>query len=155
MTKILTNTTLLTVLLFISLSCEPTKQKTMIKAIDPANMDLLVKPGDDFFRYVNGTWMANNPIPPEYSMYGAFHQLYDNNQEQLKALVREVSSDQVAEEGSISQKIRDFYNSGMDTLLIEKTGIQAIDETIMVYTDRLAESGMELDWMILFAITNP
>lgn len=127
MTNILTNTTLLTVLLFISLSCEPTKQKTMIKAIDPANMDLLVKPGDDFFRYVNGTWMANNPIPPEYSMYGAFHQLYDNNQEQLKALVREVSSDQVAEEGSVSQKIRDFYNSGMDTLLIEKTGIQAIE----------------------------
>ena len=36
----------------------------MTKAIDQANMDLDVKPGDDFFRYVNGGWMASNPILP-------------------------------------------------------------------------------------------
>jgi len=106
--------------------CDEKSEQTMTKAIDPANMDTNLKPGDDFFRYVNGTWMANNPIPPQYSMYGAFHQLYDENQENLKVLVEEVSADQNAKHGSVSQKIRDFYNSGMDTTRIDEVGIKAI-----------------------------
>lgn len=82
------------VMLLVTSCCETQKsEKQMTKAIDPANMDLNIKPGDDFFRYVNGTWIANNPIPPEYSQYGAFHVLYDKNQEDLKSLVLEVSAD--------------------------------------------------------------
>lgn len=102
----------------------------MTKAIDPTNMDTSINPGDDFFRFVNGNWMANNPIPPEYSMYGAFHQLYDDNQESLKKLVEEVSADQTAKHGSVAQKIRDFYNSGMDTVQIEDQGINAIRDEL-------------------------
>ena len=65
----------------------------MTKAIDPANMDTTANPGDNFYRYVNGGWIKNNPIPAEYSQYGAFTVLYENNQKQLKALVDEVSAD--------------------------------------------------------------
>ncbi|NOX85312.1 MAG: M13 family metallopeptidase [Chlorobi bacterium] len=98
----------------------------MTKAIDPANMDMNYKPGNDFYRYVNGGWMAANPIPPEYSQYGAFNVLFDQNQEKLKELVDEVSKDKNAETGSVSQQIRDFFNSGMDTVQIEKLGLDAI-----------------------------
>jgi putative endopeptidase len=93
-------------------------------------MDLNIKPGNDFFRYVNGSWMAANPIPPEYSQYGAFHVLYDENQENLKSLVMEVSSDKNAANGSVAQKIRDFYNSGMDTVRIDEAGITAIQDEL-------------------------
>lgn len=110
--------------------CDPKNETNMTKAIDPANMDLNVKPGNDFFRYVNGTWMANNPIPPEYSSYGAFHVLYDENQEDLKVLVEEVSADKDASQGSVSQKIRDFYNSGMDTTRIDEVGVGALQNEL-------------------------
>jgi len=110
--------------------CSTKNEKTMVKAIDPANMDLNVKPGDDFFRYVNGNWMANNPIPPQYSAYGAMHVIYDKNQEDMKTLVEEVSAEKNAKQGSVSQKIRDFYNSGMDTLRIDKIGVGAIKDEL-------------------------
>lgn len=100
----------------------------MTKAIDKSNMNLDLKPGNDFFRYVNGGWMGKNPIPPEYSIYGVFNVLVDNNQEDLKKLVEEISADQNAQPGSVAQKIRDFYNSGMDTAAIENLGASALDD---------------------------
>ena len=103
------------------------KKETIVPAIDLTNMDLGVNPGDDFFKYVNGTWMNNNEIPPEYSQYGAFTILYENNQKQLKTLVEEVSAQLDAQNGSVSQKIRDLYNSGMDTVRINTLGIKAIE----------------------------
>lgn len=98
----------------------------MNKAIDPVNMDTSVKPGDNFYQYVNGGWIKNHPIPPEYSQYGAFTVLYENNQKQLKSLVDEIAKNKKAKKGSVEQKIRDFFNSGMDTNSIEKLGIKAI-----------------------------
>ena len=121
------------VLLLVS-ACENTKtvneEKTMTKAIDLASMDKGVVPGDDFFRFVNGGWMKNNPIPPEYSQYGAFMILYEQNEKDLKGLVEEVSAEEDAKNGSVSQKIRDFYNSGMDTVRIEELGVKAIQKDI-------------------------
>ncbi|MFA5418511.1 MAG: M13 family metallopeptidase N-terminal domain-containing protein, partial [Bacteroidales bacterium] len=102
------------------------KNEAIVPAIDVANMDLGVAPGDNFFRYVNGSWMKNNEIPPEFSQYGAFTILYENNQEQLKSLVEEVSAQLDAKNGSVSQKIHDLYNSGMDTVRINEMGVKAI-----------------------------
>jgi len=98
------------------------------KAINTKNMDLSVAPGNNFFQYVNGTWMTENPIPAEYSQYGAFTILYENNQKLLKQLVKDVSEQKDTPIGSVNQKIRDLYNSGMDTaaIEIEKAGINAI-----------------------------
>ena len=47
--------------------------------IDPAELDQSVDPGDDFFAYVNGKWIAANPIPPEFSRYGAFNLLREKS----------------------------------------------------------------------------
>ena len=107
-------------------SKKTTKKETMTKAIDPVNMDKSIKPGDNFYLYVNGGWIKNHPIPPEYSQYGAFTVLYENNQKELKELVDEISKKKEVKKGSVEQKIRDFYNSGMDTAAIENLGIQPI-----------------------------
>lgn len=128
----LVNLTLVVAAIVAIMACNENKksESVMTKAIDTTFMDKSVNPGDDFFRYVNGGWIDNNPIPPEYSQYGAFHVLYDQNQEDLKSLVMEVSSDKSVQKGSVNQKIRDFYNSGMDTVLIEKQGISTIQDEL-------------------------
>jgi putative endopeptidase len=105
------------------------KHQTMKKAepaIDVANMDTTLKPGDDFFRYANGNWMKNHPIPPEYSIYGSFEVLKQENTDQLKSIMDDAVANKNAQPGSIKQKIADFYTSGMDTLAIEKNGLQPI-----------------------------
>jgi putative endopeptidase len=110
-------------------SCLDKKKETvMTKAIDPANMDLTIKPGNNFYEFSNGGWIKANPIPPEYSVYGAFTVIYEQNEEQLKSLVEEVSADSTALLGSVNQKIRDMYNSGMDSARIEELGVNALKD---------------------------
>ena len=125
--------TLATGMLLGVLSCNNNsnmKNEAIVPAIDLANMDLGVNPGDNFFRYVNGTWMKTTEIPPEFSQYGAFTILNENNQVQLRTLVEEVSAKKDAPNGSVSQKIRDLYNSGMDTVRINELGVKAIENEI-------------------------
>ena len=98
------------------------KQK---KPIDPANIDITVMPGNDFFSYANGIWLRNNPIPDQYTSYGAFTELFEENRKVLQDLVLEASKAKT-EKGSVKQKIGDFYRSGMDTLAIEKAGISPL-----------------------------
>lgn len=110
-------------------SCIDEKKETvMTKAIDPVNMDQNVKPGNNFYEFSNGGWIKANPVPPEFSIYGAFTVIYEQNEKQLKSLVDEVSANQNAASGSVDQKIRDMYNSGMDTARIEELGINALQD---------------------------
>ena len=104
------------------------KQKDMKNdpAINIQYMDTTINPGDNFYEYVNAGWMAENPIPDEYSQYGAFTVLYENNQKLLKQLIDNVSAEKNLKKGSVNQKIRDLFNSGMDTAAIEKAGIKPI-----------------------------
>ena len=95
-------------------------------ALSTANMDTTVKAGDDFYKFANGNWIKSNPIPDEYSRYGAFEVLEEENYTQLKTILAEASADKDATIGTVNQKIRDFYNSGMDTLKIDKNGISPL-----------------------------
>ena len=60
--------------------------------IDRADLDPTVKPGDDFFQYVNGNWIARNPIPPEYSRWGSFGKLRDDNLSALRRIIDDLSA---------------------------------------------------------------
>jgi len=128
--------------------------KDVSKAIDAKNMDTSVKPGDNFYEYVNGQWIKNHPVPAEYSQYGAFTILYEENQKKLRSLIEKVSAQENASKGSVAQKIRDFYNSGMDTAVIEKLGVKPIavelekierlgtKEDLTAYMANMQRSGM-------------
>lgn len=56
-------------------------------------MDTSVKPGDNFDRFVNGTWAKNNKIPADKASYGAFDMLYDKSQKDVKAIIEEASKE--------------------------------------------------------------
>lgn len=96
------------------------------------NMDTSVKPGDDFFKYANGTWLKKNPIPPAYSAWGIGNVV----EEELRNRMKKINEDALkagAPKGSNTQKIGDFYFSGMDTVDIEKQGLSPLkDELIKI-----------------------
>ncbi|SDP98670.1 putative endopeptidase [Mucilaginibacter sp. OK268] len=96
------------------------------------NMDTSVKPGDDFFKYANGTWLKKNPIPPAYAAWGIGNVV----EEELRNRMKKINEDALkagAPKGSNTQKIGDFYFSGMDTVDIEKQGLSPLkDELIKI-----------------------
>ncbi len=114
-------------------SCGEEKKDTeepSMKYIDLANMDESVRAQDDFFRYANGAWLDSNEIPSSKSSWGSFNILAENNRENLKTIVEAASKDSTAEEGSITDKVGDFYDSGMDSLKIEELGITPIENEL-------------------------
>ncbi len=107
-----------------SLSKDSHDINSVKSAFDVKNMDKSVSPGSDFFRYVNGNWMKNNPIPDDESRWSAFNVLNEDNQAKLKSLFEEAASG--THKDAIWTKIGNFYKSGMNTDLIEKNGSEPL-----------------------------
>ena len=108
--------------LFLLATCS---QKTKNRGFDLANMDPTVKPGDNFFRYVNGTWLKNTEIPADKSRWGSFIELREENKRRIKELMEKARS-KTQEDGSPMQKIGDFYSTGMDVDRINNQGYTPI-----------------------------
>lgn len=104
---------------------EPQAAKLGTFGIALENMDKSVKPGDDFFQYVNGTWLDNTEIPADKSNYGSFNILADLSSERVKGII-EASSATKAAKGSEEQKIGDFYAAYMDVDAINAAGLAPI-----------------------------
>lgn len=134
-----TKTLKFTLMLILTIAIAACEQQADAPApIERANMDENLSPADDFFRYVNNGWLEANPMTDEYSRYGAFEEVSKLNDQQLNELITAIQKDKIAPHGSNRQKIRDFFNSAMDTVSIEQAGftplipfierINAIDE---------------------------
>jgi putative endopeptidase len=100
--------------------------QTTKKFIDPANMDLSVKPGNDFYQYASGTWIKNNPVPAKETRWGSFNELRDFNINAVKSLVEDAAADKSAPAGSVKRRVGDFFAAAMDTVTIEKLGYTPI-----------------------------
>ncbi|MFB3906767.1 MAG: M13 family metallopeptidase [Candidatus Eisenbacteria bacterium] len=86
------------------------------------NMDKTVKPGDDFYRYANGTWLANHPIPPAERGWGLANLVIDEIRTQMRGILESAAASG-APKGSLEQKIGDFWMAAMDSAAIERAGI--------------------------------
>ncbi len=98
-------------------------------AIDLANLDTTVRPGEDFYAYACGGWMKNNPLKPEYSRFGTFDQLREDNLNQLRELVEGIAA-APAENDPVAQKIALFYRMGMDSVKRNAEGPAPVKEEL-------------------------
>jgi putative endopeptidase len=96
------------------------------KAIDIANMDTTVHPGDNFFMYANGAWLKNNPIPKDQTRWGSFDKLIENTNDILHHLLDSAAGVKGASSGSLVQRVGDFYRSGMDSAERDKAGVEPL-----------------------------
>ncbi len=103
----------------------PAAETVLKSGIDRATFETSVKPGDDFFQYVNGKWIEQNPIPPEYSKWGAFQKLRDDNLVALRDILDELTKQKepLTEE---RRKLRDFYRTAMDEAAVEQQGAKPL-----------------------------
>src|SRR5674476_92073 len=95
-------------------------------AFDVQNMDTTIKPGDDFFNYTNGTWLKNNPIPADKNSRSTFDELFERNRHDILEIIEEAAAVKDVQPGSNTEKIGTFYNSGMDTISIERLGLSPL-----------------------------
>ena len=126
----------LPVLLLVLFSCKEETNTNTAQNQDPILFDGIddsIKPGDDFFNHVNKTWFDNAVIADDQVGVGAYRFLNIPQQELLKNILEDVSQTKHPQ-GSVEQKVGDFYASGMDTLSINKRGITPIQPIL----DRIA-----------------
>ncbi|MFM6954875.1 MAG: M13 family peptidase, partial [Sphingobacteriaceae bacterium] len=89
------------------------------------NLDTTANPSSDFFAYANGGWIKKNPIPAAYSAWGIGNLVNEEIRNQLRKINEDALKEQGAK-GSNSQKIGDFYASGMDSVKIEQQGLSPL-----------------------------
>jgi len=90
-------------------------------AIDKAGMDLAVKPGDDFYKYANGTWLRTTEIPADRSGYGTGAMLTELTAKRTADLIKEAAAS--AGDGTDAKRVGDYYASYMDEAAIEAQGL--------------------------------
>jgi len=98
--------------------------------IDARNFDPAVRPQDDLYRAVNGGWITRTQIPPDKSSYGAFTELDDRAEAQLRAIIEESAGRSAKTPGSDEQKVGDYYAAFMDEARVETLGLQPLAEPL-------------------------
>jgi putative endopeptidase len=111
--------------LFIFLFSCKNNTSTIVKDAVVSNIDTTVNPADDFFQFANGGWLKANPIPASEASWGIGHLLQEDIYSKMKK-VSEDASKSNAQQGSNAQKIGDFWAMGMDTVKLEKEGIEPL-----------------------------
>ena len=104
-------------------SCQ--NQPARVPAIDLTNLDPTAAPEVDFYQYATGGWQEKNPLKPEFSRYGSFDMLRENNEIRINELFSEML-DSKAAKGSVEQKIADLYRLGLDSTRLNAEGAAPI-----------------------------
>ncbi|CAM3655198.1 pepO protein [Flavobacterium saliperosum S13] len=113
----------LAVFSLLSLDASAQQAKPKNPGIDLELMDKSVKPGDDFFRYVNGTWYDKTQIPADKTRWGSFDELRQNTDKDALAILKAAAADKKLDPKSDQAKAVNVYKTYMDTIYRNKIGI--------------------------------
>ena len=125
-----------TALAFVATACKNDKDKAEEPehhGINLAYMDTTVSPKEDFFRYVNGTWLDENEIPEDQTAWGSFNELRKNTDEDVLAILKNAMNDENLDKGSDQAKAVYYFESIMDTAARDKEGI----DPLIPYLERI------------------
>ncbi|MDD3039328.1 M13 family metallopeptidase [Bacteroides sp.] len=111
--------------------CNSKKGAMRASGIDLANLDTTALPGTSFYQYACGGWIQAHPLTDEYSRFGSFDMLNENNREQLKGLIAELAAKKDNVPGSAAQKVGDLYNIAMDSVKLNQDGFTPIKEELI------------------------
>ena len=117
-----------------------TAAKKMGSGIDKSGMDTSVRPQDDLFLAMNGTWVKNTQIPADKSRWGTFDELRNRTDHEVRDLVEGLQATHPAD-GSDAQKINDFFRSYVDETAIDKAGLAPIEASLKD-VDSIKDTGM-------------
>jgi putative endopeptidase len=105
--------------------CCAAENSSLVSGIDRATFDTSIKPGENFYQYVNGEWIKQNPIPAEYSRWGAFMKLRDDNLIILHDILEGLSPTEPL--SGERQQLRDFYRTAMDVAKRDEQGAKPLE----------------------------
>jgi putative endopeptidase len=128
MFKSMKNSLYASLIIFVLVSCgkqNTAEEVVQPKFVDVEGIDASIKPGDNFFMHVNGRWYDTATIADDQVGVGSYMFLNIPQKMLLQDILEDVSADDQAE-GSIEQKVGDFYASGMDTVGINQRGFEPI-----------------------------
>ena len=100
--------------------------KNADKGLSLAEMDTTVRPQDDFYNYVNGTWAKTAKIPADKPTWGSFHILREKTDENCLLILDNLLKENFAQ-GTEGQKIKDLYESFIDWKKRDAEGLKPIE----------------------------
>lgn len=98
-----------------------------LTGVDLAGGNPAIRPQDDLYRHVNGTWLAQYRLPPDKSSFGSFDEANDRTEQQLRGIVEGIRNPKA---GSTEQQIRDLYDARLDRDTIERLGMTPVADLL-------------------------
>ena len=108
-----------------AISMNGSAQEPLKSGLNRADMNTSVKAGEDFYEYACGGWMKANPLPAAYSRFGSFDRLAEDNNERINGILKELQQGSY-KQGTIEQKLSDYYKLAMDSARREQDGLQPV-----------------------------
>ncbi len=151
------NTILATAAALLFISCSSENEAPLVSGVDLDAVDRNTRPQDDFYQFVNGSWLDSTEIPDIYSGYTVYHEVRERVELTLREIINE-AADSPGEKGSESQQVGDIYGSWMDTetidaatlapALAELDTLQSIDsvESLTLVMAQLFRKGVEVPY---------
>lgn len=115
----------LSLIAILAAACNGGQNSERVPAINLSNLDTTIAPGQDFYAFATRGWQRNNPLKPEFSRYGSFDVLRENNEIRLNELFKSLSGVKAAK-GSVEQKIADLYTMALDSARLNAEGFSPV-----------------------------